>query len=420
MGERQNGILEAAGSIPAGSTISMLLRSSVGREHPAHNREVVGSSPTAATIFPVAGIEKRPSHRAHNPTRKRSGLNSHTRYQFCSGNSVGRVAALQAASRGFEPHPEYHLRSRRLIGFGYLPFKQESTGSIPVGSTTLEEQAGVAQRTERWFSKPKVAGSSPVAGSFASGPVAECMRHPRPKRTHGSWNLPGPSILRLDDQLSHARFGEAHMNTRVLLLNADYAPLKTISWMRAVHQILDHKVASAEDVPGQFVRSPSFAMPWPSVVTLRRYALQRGRVKFSGRNVLVRDAFTCSYCGVRPVLGYGRPDRAALTIDHVIPRAQSKDATVYSPWLKRRVSVTCWGNCVCACVHCNVTKADRTPWQAGMTLRVLPREPSQLDIARMSVLKARTIPEVWWAYLPADWRLFYAPEVSSLREAHHP
>jgi 5-methylcytosine-specific restriction endonuclease McrA len=93
----------------------------------------------------------------------------------------------------------------------------------------------------------------------------------------------------------------------------------------------------------------------PEVVTLTDFdRLPTAAVTFSRRNVFNRDRFTCQYCGKQP-------GSDALTIDHVVPRAQGGEST--------------WTNCVLACWECNTRKADRTPKQAKMRLRREPVRP---------------------------------------------
>jgi 5-methylcytosine-specific restriction endonuclease McrA len=189
----------------------------------------------------------------------------------------------------------------------------------------------------------------------------------------------------------------------VLQLNADYAPMKLVRWERAVELVLDEKSVPLVNVEGRFVRSARLAVPWPSVIALRRYAHVRGRVRFSSRNVIARDNFTCQYCGLRPVLADGRPDREALTMDHVVPRAHAKHGTVYLPWNKRWVNVTCWENAAASCRSCNTRKADRTPGQAGMNLRIYPRVPTTADVLRLALMRLHVVPEEWRPYVPSNW-----------------
>lgn len=187
----------------------------------------------------------------------------------------------------------------------------------------------------------------------------------------------------------------------VLLLNADYTPTKVIRWERAVELVLEGKAVEVAAWPGRFVRSASLAVPWPSVIALRRFTQPRGRVRFCSRNVAARDNYTCAYCGWSPRTPEGRPDREELTLDHVIPRAQAREGRVYLPWAKRWANVTCWENAVTACRSCNSRKADRTPAQANMTLRIFPRLPTPADALRMTLARLGEVPELWEPYLPA-------------------
>lgn len=200
----------------------------------------------------------------------------------------------------------------------------------------------------------------------------------------------------------------------VLQLNADYTPTKVLRWERAVELILADKAVLLTAYPGRFVRSPSFALAWPAVIVLKRYSKARGKVGFSGRNVLARDGFACQYCGVMPRLSNGQPDKIALTLDHVIPRAQAKEARVYLPWQRKTVAVTCWENVVTACRNCNLKKADRTPAQAGMHLRTIPRTPTQADGLRIHLARYNFIPPEWDAWLPENWHTDGLPEQSEV------
>ncbi len=93
----------------------------------------------------------------------------------------------------------------------------------------------------------------------------------------------------------------------------------------------------------------------PEVIALKNYdRVPAHAVTFSRRNLFKRDKNTCQYCGVRP-------GTAELTIDHVLPRSRGGQST--------------WVNCVLACVTCNRRKADRTPHEAGLTLRRVPAQP---------------------------------------------
>lgn len=201
------------------------------------------------------------------------------------------------------------------------------------------------------------------------------------------------------------------MTIDTLLLNADYRPLTILGWQRAVTLVMADKAHCLEDYASRTIRSPSEAMPWPAVVVLRRYVAVRPRIKMSRTNILARDGYQCGYCGVRPVSAGGRPILSELSIDHVVPRAQAMDGWVS---LKggRRVSVTSWENVVTACMPCNLSKADRTPAQAGLVLRHQPVRPKAWDVLRIAFTRVH-VPDEWKAYLPQDsgWRDYWDAEI---------
>lgn len=202
-------------------------------------------------------------------------------------------------------------------------------------------------------------------------------------------------------------------SNQVLCLNADWSPIRIVSWEHAIELLLENKVTSVESDPTRFVRSEKLVVPWPTVIALRKYRSIRGRIKFSGKHVIVRDLGRCSYCGFAPRTSDGRIDRETLTHDHVVPRAQAKDGKVFLPWSKKWVNVTSWENATTACRPCNMRKADRTPAQAGMTLQSYPRVPTQADVLRMSLSKVRKVPESWAPYLPNALSAAVEPELAS-------
>lgn len=199
-----------------------------------------------------------------------------------------------------------------------------------------------------------------------------------------------------------------------LLLNADYQPLRVVSWERAMLLLLDDRAEMVEQYVGVFVRTVSRAFPWPAVLRLKRYVSAMPRVRFTRWNVLSRDGYRCAYCGAQPVDARGRLHIEELTLDHVVPRAQARRGQVRSltgSW----VPITCWENVVTACLTCNLRKADRTPAQAGMRLLLAPRVPNPVDALRMS-LRRIPVPEEWREYLPAGatgWTGYWTDELES-------
>jgi 5-methylcytosine-specific restriction endonuclease McrA len=138
---------------------------------------------------------------------------------------------------------------------------------------------------------------------------------------------------------------------KVLLLNASWEPLRTISIRRAVVMILQDVAEIVERGEGE-MRSPSISVPIPEVVRLVRWVKvpYRARIPLNGRNVLERDRYACAYCG-----------KHASTIDHVVPRSRGG---------RHR-----WENVVAACPKCNHRKGDQLLSELGWELRHQPYVP---------------------------------------------
>jgi 5-methylcytosine-specific restriction endonuclease McrA len=189
------------------------------------------------------------------------------------------------------------------------------------------------------------------------------------------------------------------MSCEVLLLNADYQPLKVIDYKRAIMLYLDGKVHIVEEYAGRMIRSMTEAIPWPAVVALKKFVRVRSRVRFKRHNVLARDNFTCQYCGKKPRTQAGLPDVRALTLDHVVPRSRGIRGRVTLPWNGKSTTVTGWENIVTCCEPCNRVKADRTPSEAKMTLCAKPRRPNAWDILRIIVSRTG-MPDEWSEHVP--------------------
>lgn len=148
-----------------------------------------------------------------------------------------------------------------------------------------------------------------------------------------------------------------------------------------------HRVYSAEEwlkfslaLPppeGEAVRSPCVVLRVPRVLLLGAYdRVPRREIRFSRRNVYLRDANTCQYCG--------RTFRdEELNLDHVVPRDMG--------------GKTNWDNIVTACVRCNSRKANRLPEQAGMSLRRVPAKPRWRLVVASSLSAAEI--EAWREFL---------------------
>ena len=126
------------------------------------------------------------------------------------------------------------------------------------------------------------------------------------------------------------------------------------SWL----EISELRAAMGEfDEHEDWIRSVSFDVQVPRVIRLLKYdRVPRNSVKFTRRNVFLRDDYTCQYCHKRFTV-------SNLSLDHVVPRSQSGKST--------------WDNIVTACLTCNVKKGGRTPEQARMFLKRQPSKPRQ-------------------------------------------
>jgi len=168
-----------------------------------------------------------------------------------------------------------------------------------------------------------------------------------------------------------------------LVLNADfrplsYYPLSLWSWQDAIKAVFLDRVNIVSHYE-KTVRSPSFEMQLPSVVSLKTYIKPARHPAFTRFNVFLRDRFACQYCGARD----------DLTFDHVIPRA--------------RGGMTTWENVVAACSPCNLRKADRLPDDIHMWPARMPFQPTIGDLHQSGRLfPPNYLHESWMDYLYWD------------------
>ena len=130
-----------------------------------------------------------------------------------------------------------------------------------------------------------------------------------------------------------------------LVLNADfrplsYYPLSLWSWQDAIKAVFLERVNIVANYD-RAVRSPSFEMKLPSVVSLKTFVKPSTHPAFTRFNVFLRDKFSCQYCG----------EEDDLTFDHLLPRS--------------RGGHTIWSNVVAACSPCNLRKGSMTPPEVG-------------------------------------------------------
>ncbi|MBV6633514.1 MAG: HNH endonuclease [Alphaproteobacteria bacterium] len=167
-----------------------------------------------------------------------------------------------------------------------------------------------------------------------------------------------------------------------LVLNADfrplsYFPLSLWSWQDAVKAVFLDRVniiSRYETV----VRSPTFEMQLPSVISLKDYVSTDRRPAFTRFNVFLRDRFICQYCG-------GKFPTQELTFDHVIPRSKG--------------GKTSWENVVTSCGRCNLAKGNKMPKVCGMEPLNEPVQPSSYQLQE----NGRSYPP---NFLHESWRDF--------------
>jgi len=129
--------------------------------------------------------------------------------------------------------------------------------------------------------------------------------------------------------------------TDCLLLNGDFRPINTmvheslLPWKDAIKlQWLD-KITIVETYKDWHVHSQKVVYEVPAVAVLREYCNWDKEVKFTRRNVFLRDMYTCQYC-------HDVFDTPDLTFDHVVPKK-------YGGHANGKNIVTC-------CKPCNLKK----------------------------------------------------------------
>ena len=171
-----------------------------------------------------------------------------------------------------------------------------------------------------------------------------------------------------------------------LVLNADYRPrsnypISIWCWQDAIKAVFLDRVNIVSEYE-RTVRSPSFEMRLPSVVSLKTYVKPSRQPAFTRFNVFLRDRFTCQYCGARE----------DLTFDHVIPRSKGGQTT--------------WENVVAACSPCNLRKSDRLPREADMWPQQRPFTPTLHDLhSNGRLFPPNYLHESWMDYLYWDSEL---------------
>lgn len=153
---------------------------------------------------------------------------------------------------------------------------------------------------------------------------------------------------------------------RTIVLNGDYSFLNTISWRRALCLLLKGKAEALKYTDRVVHCADGSEIKIPLVMRLIKVIrmIYKNRVPYTKRNVMVRDNYTCCYCG----------SHEDLTIDHIIPESRGGE--------------TSFENCITACFPCNNKKNNRTPREATMFLNKVPYAPT---IAEFFIIKMKNL-----------------------------
>lgn len=163
-----------------------------------------------------------------------------------------------------------------------------------------------------------------------------------------------------------------------LILNADaqpmgYVPLSTLNWEESVKLMFLDRVEVVAEYAEWEVSSPSITLRVPSVMMMHDYVNMARGVKFSSKNVKLRDAYKCQYCGINCA-----HEHSLLTMDHVIPRARGGKSN--------------WTNMVAACVPCNLKKAHYDKMKPARA----PVKPTYYQLVDMARKYPIQIPHESW------------------------
>ena len=168
------------------------------------------------------------------------------------------------------------------------------------------------------------------------------------------------------------------MSSVTLVLNKAYEPIAKVSWQRAITLVYVGRAEAVEEYEAE-VRSAKVTIKIPAVIRLNSsiYFRPRHEVKFSKRNVFMRDGYICQYC-------YDKFREEELTFDHVVPVTQGGRRT--------------WDNITTSCRKCNSKKEGRTPEQANMKLLKRPKKPTWAHTLSVISSVGRA-PKEWKSYL---------------------
>ena len=186
-------------------------------------------------------------------------------------------------------------------------------------------------------------------------------------------------------------FLKMEIHNKCLVLNADYTPLNIINWQRALALLLKKEYGYDLDIEfiefyDKTISSSNKKIRIPAVIKTKQYwNISNRKVKFSRKNLFIRDNYTCQYCGIQKEI-------SELTYDHIIPKSQ---------WNYSSGNPTNWLNITTACVKCNRKKGNKNPTQARMPIITHPTIPNKSVKYLPSLVRIDniSIPTEWLVYI---------------------
>lgn len=148
-----------------------------------------------------------------------------------------------------------------------------------------------------------------------------------------------------------------------VLLNADWLPLGIIPWRKAVRLIVKQKaevIKVSEKVIRNFDNTVTIVIPTVLKLIKMIRVLYGKHVPLNKRNVKILYGGKCAYCG---------ETADPITLDHVIPVSRGGKSS--------------YDNLVIACSKCNSRKDNRTPREAGLSLKYKPYRPTIAEFIRI-------------------------------------
>jgi hypothetical protein len=160
---------------------------------------------------------------------------------------------------------------------------------------------------------------------------------------------------------------------KVLVLNQDFKPLNVTTVRRGFNLVFKGKAEIIYSDEKKPIVSSVTKYRRPTIIRLFRYIyLPFKKVPLSRHSIYRRDSYNCVYCG----------SNRDLTLDHVLPKSRGGKNT--------------WKNLVTSCFDCNVTKGNRTPPEAGMSMSIKPYTPTYMEFIEKM---CGNIKEEWKTYL---------------------